>query len=129
MDPIFTEEQLNRMSRDDMLSLVKIMQGHYQKQKEALEKQETRDPAPGRENKGTGIPERHALGPPYPCPEETLWSVQRKICGRVYPAGSFQRGRAGSGSQCPGTGPGRGPSVFLQEEETFRQKGERPFLL
>ena len=36
MDPIFTEEQLNRMSRDDMLSLVKIMQGHYQKQKEAL---------------------------------------------------------------------------------------------
>ena len=34
MDPIFTEEQLNRMSRDDMLSLVKIMQGHYQKQKE-----------------------------------------------------------------------------------------------
>ena len=27
MDPIFTEEQLNRMSRDDMLSLVKIMQG------------------------------------------------------------------------------------------------------
>ena len=42
MDPIFTEEQLNRMSRDDMLSLVKIMQGHYQKQKESLEKQETR---------------------------------------------------------------------------------------
>ena len=42
MDPIFTEEQLNRMSRDDMLSLVKIMQGHYQKQKETLEKQETR---------------------------------------------------------------------------------------
>ena len=30
------------MSRDDMLSLVKIMQGHYQKQKETLEKQETR---------------------------------------------------------------------------------------
>ena len=42
MDPIFTEEQLNRMSRDDILSLVKIMQGHYQKQKETLEKQETR---------------------------------------------------------------------------------------
>ena len=30
------------MSRDDMLSLVKIMQVHYQKQKETLEKQETR---------------------------------------------------------------------------------------
>ena len=42
MDPIFTEGQLNRMSREDMLSLVKTMQDHYQKQKEALEKQETR---------------------------------------------------------------------------------------
>ena len=48
MDPIFTEEQLNRMSREDMLSLVKIMQDHYQKQgvalqkqKETLQKQET----------------------------------------------------------------------------------------
>ena len=61
---------------DDILSLVKIMQGHYQKQKETLEKQENKDPAPGRENKGTGIPERNALGPPYPCPEETLWRIQ-----------------------------------------------------
>lgn len=49
MDPIFTEEQLNRMSREDMLSLVKIMQDHYQKQgvalqkqKDTLQKQETR---------------------------------------------------------------------------------------
>lgn len=25
MDPIFTEEQLNRMSREDILSLVKMM--------------------------------------------------------------------------------------------------------
>ena len=32
MDPIFTEEQLNRMSREDMLSLVKMMQDHYQEQ-------------------------------------------------------------------------------------------------
>ena len=28
MDPVFTEEQLNRMSREDMLSLLKIMQEH-----------------------------------------------------------------------------------------------------
>lgn len=42
MDPIFTEEQLNRMSREDMLSLLKIMQEHRQKQEEALRKQETR---------------------------------------------------------------------------------------
>ena len=32
MDPVFTEEQLNRMSREDMLSLLKIMQEHRQKQ-------------------------------------------------------------------------------------------------
>ena len=68
MDPIFTEEQLNRMSREDMLSLVKMMQDHYQKG--------NKDPDPGRENKGTGIPERNALRPPYPCSEETLWRIQ-----------------------------------------------------
>lgn len=42
MDPIFTGEQLNRMSREDMLSLLKIMQEHRQKQEETLQKQETR---------------------------------------------------------------------------------------
>ena len=36
MDPIFTEEQLNRMSREDMCSLLKLMQQHQQKQEEAL---------------------------------------------------------------------------------------------
>ena len=42
MDPIFTEEQLNRMSSKDMRSLLKIMQQHQQKQEEALQKQEAR---------------------------------------------------------------------------------------
>ena len=42
MDPIFTGEQLNRMNREDMLSLLKIMQEHRQKQEETLQKQETR---------------------------------------------------------------------------------------
>ena len=36
MDPIFTEDQLKRMSREDMLSLLKIMQEHRQKQEETL---------------------------------------------------------------------------------------------
>ena len=96
MDPIFTEEQLNRMSREDMLSLVKIMQDHYQKQGVALTEAEryltktgNKDPAPGRENKGTGIPERDALGPSDPCPEKTVWRFQRKIRGRIYPDESF----------------------------------------
>ena len=42
MDPIFTEEQLNRMSREDMCSLLKLMQQHQQKQGEALQRQEER---------------------------------------------------------------------------------------
>lgn len=42
MDPIFTEEQLNRMSRKDICSLLKIMQQHQQKQEETLQKQEAR---------------------------------------------------------------------------------------
>ena len=42
MDPVFTEEQLNRMDREDMLSLLKIMQEHRQKQEETLQKQESR---------------------------------------------------------------------------------------
>ncbi len=33
MDPIFTEEQLNRMSREDMLSLVKMMQSRKSRKK------------------------------------------------------------------------------------------------
>ena len=32
MDLLFTEEQLNRMSREDIISLMKTMQAHYQKQ-------------------------------------------------------------------------------------------------
>ena len=42
MDPVFTEEQLNRMDREDMLALLKIMQEHRQKQEETLQKQESR---------------------------------------------------------------------------------------
>ena len=42
MDPIFTEEQLDRMSSRDMRSLLKIMTRHQQKQEETLQKQEAR---------------------------------------------------------------------------------------
>ena len=38
MDPIFTEEQLDRMSSRDMRSLLKIMTRHQQKQEETLQK-------------------------------------------------------------------------------------------
>ena len=123
MDPIFTEEQLNRMSRDDMLSLVKIMQGHYQKQKEALEKQETRIHL--LEEKTKELEFLNAML------SDRLTLAQRKRFGASSEkyADGYTQLNLFNGSQCPGTGPGRGPSVFLQEEETFRQKGGRPFLL
>ena len=71
MEPIFTGEQLNRMSREDMLSLLKSMQEHRQKQEETLQKQETRIQLLEEKTK------------------ETVWCFQRKICGRLYPAESF----------------------------------------
>ena len=36
MEPLFTEEQLNRMSREDLCSLFKIMQQHQQKQETTI---------------------------------------------------------------------------------------------
>lgn len=37
MDPLFTEEQLNRMSREDIITLMKTMQEQYQKQETKLQ--------------------------------------------------------------------------------------------
>ena len=37
MDPLFTEEQLNKMSREDIISLMKTMQEHYQKQETKIQ--------------------------------------------------------------------------------------------
>ena len=54
MDPLFTEEQLNRMSRENIISLKKSMQAHYQKQETKIQILEEK-------NKGTGIPECNAL--------------------------------------------------------------------
>ena len=101
MDPIFTEEQLNRMSRDDMLSLVKIMQGHYQKQKEALEKQETRIQL--LEEKTKELEFLNAML------SDRLTLAQRKRFGassEKYADGYtqlnlFNEAEQGSGSQCP----------------------------
>lgn len=37
MNPFFTEEQLNRMSREDVIALMKTMQEHYQKQEPKIQ--------------------------------------------------------------------------------------------
>ena len=62
--------------QDDMLSLVKIMQGHYQKQKETLEKQETRIQLLEEKTKeleflNAMLSDRLTLAS-----EETLWRIQ-----------------------------------------------------
>ena len=37
MDPLFTEKQLNKMSREDIISLMKTMREHYQKQETKIQ--------------------------------------------------------------------------------------------
>lgn len=37
MNPLFTEEQLNRMSREDVIALMKTMQEHDQKQEAKIQ--------------------------------------------------------------------------------------------
>lgn len=37
MESLFTEEQLNKMSREDIISLMKTMQEHYQKQETKIQ--------------------------------------------------------------------------------------------
>ena len=72
----FYRGTLNRMSRDDMLSLVKIMQGHYQKQKETLEKQETRIQLLEEKTKELEFLNAMLSDRLTPCSEETLWRIQ-----------------------------------------------------
>ena len=94
------------------------------KQKEALEKQETRIQL--LEEKTKELEFLNAML------SDRLTLAQRKRFGassEKYADGYAQmnlsyEAEQGSGSQCPGTGPGRESSVFLQEEETFRQKEE-----
>ena len=69
MDPIFTEEQLNRMSREDMLSLVKMMQDHYQEQ-------ETRIQLLEEKTKELEFLNAMLSDRLTPCPKKTVWCFQ-----------------------------------------------------
>ena len=85
MDPIFTEEQTEQdeqggyalAGKDHAGSLSETGSGLTEAER-YLTKTGNKDPAPGRENKGTGIPERDALGPSDPCPEKTVLALPAK---------------------------------------------------
>ena len=55
MDPFFTEEQLNNMSRENMMEVMRIMQNQIQKK--------DRGTASERQAERTGIYERNAFRP------------------------------------------------------------------
>ena len=55
MDPFFTEEQLNNMSRENMMEVMRIMQNQVQKR--------DRGTASERQAERTGIYERNAFRP------------------------------------------------------------------
>lgn len=56
MDPFFTEEQLNNMSRENMMEVMRIMQNQ-------VRKKETGGTASERQAERTGIYERNAFRP------------------------------------------------------------------
>ena len=64
MDPFFTEEQLNNMSRENMMEVMRIMQNQIQKR--------DRGTASERQAERTGIYERNAFRPSCACTEKTF---------------------------------------------------------
>ena len=81
MDPIFTEEQLNRMSREDICSLLKIMQQHRQKQESRIRLLEEQKKE--LEFLNAMLSDRLALA------QKKRFGASSEKCGGLYPAGSF----------------------------------------
>jgi hypothetical protein len=65
MDPFFTEEQLNNMSRENMMEVMRIMQNQVQKKRD-------RGTASERQAERTGIYERNAFRPSCACTKKTF---------------------------------------------------------
>ncbi len=65
MDPFFTEEQLNNMSRENMMEVMRIMQNQVQKKRD-------RGTASERQAERTGIYERNAFRPSCTCTKKTF---------------------------------------------------------
>ena len=64
MDPFFTEEQLNNMSRENMMEVMRIMQNQIQKR--------DRGTASERQAERTGIYECNAFRPSCACTKKTF---------------------------------------------------------
>lgn len=82
MDPLFTEEQLNKMSREDIISLMKTMREHYQKQETKIQilEEKTKE----LEFLNAMLSDRLTLAQ-----QETVWPIQRKIAGGYTAAEPF----------------------------------------
>ncbi len=76
MEPIFTDKQLNNMSREDLISLMKIVQ--EQTKKKDTEIQLLKDKQKELEFLNAMLSDRLT-----PCTEETVWCIQRKVCRRL----------------------------------------------
>ena len=116
MDPIFTEEQLNRMSREDMLSLVKMMQGSLS---------ETGNKDPDLEEKTKELEFLNAML------SDRLTLAQRKRFGassEKYADGYTQLNLFNEAEQeadpnARGTGPGRGhPSSYKRKKRSGKKE-------
>ena len=82
MDPIFTEEQLDRMSSRDMRSLLKIMTRHQQKQEARIQLLEEQKKE--LEFLNAMLSDRLTLAQ-----RKRFGASREKIRGRLYPAGPF----------------------------------------
>ena len=69
MKPFFTDKQLNNMSRENMIEVMKIMQAH-------VEKKETEVQLLKDKQKRIGIYECDAFRSPCTCSEKVFWSFQ-----------------------------------------------------
>ena len=118
------------MSRDDMLSLVKIMQGHYQKQKEALEKQETRIQLLEEKTKELEFLNAMLSDRPYPLPRgNALERPAEKYADGYTQLNLFNEAEQEADPNAPEPDLEEVHPSSYKRKETFRQKGGRPFLL
>ena len=120
MDPIFTEEQLNRMSREDMLSLVKMMQDHYQEQETRIQLLEEKTKE--LEFLNAMLSDRLTLAQ-----RKRFGASSEKYADGYTQLNLFNEAEQEADPNAPEPDLERGPSVFLQGEETPGKRG-RPFL-
>ena len=122
MDPLFTEEQLNKMSREDIISLMKTMREHYQKQETKIqileEKTKELEFLNAMLSDRLTLAQRKQFGP-----------SKRKICGWLYAAEPFNEAEQEAEPDAPEPEMEEIHPSSYKRKKTFRQKGGRSFRL